>query len=274
MYRRDRSLEFTASNWVNGKVDTPTLKWRWRWQNSLSWGGTGIALVLVTLATLRVSWDFAELRQVEQSLTRVERSLERDNLAAVGASIQQAAQLQTQLTASAAQQALERRLASSWGEIGLKLQSAIPIERASQYIEAQEYARARQLADTVNWLAEHIPDNAYAGDFTQLATDANLRFFEDVDGHIAMRQFRATLDNRNARTLALQIRSDYPGIYAENLELFQSRARQKYNNGLALLASGDLDGARESFAVAVALAPAEIDYQRRLDEVNQRLNSR
>lgn len=254
-------------------MDTSSPKWRFRQHQYVQLGFTGLAIALSVAAALRVFWDFAELRQVEQSLTRVERSLERDDLAAVGAAIQQAAQLQTQLTAKSARQALERRLVSSWSEISLKLQSAVPIERASQHIEAREYARARQLAETVSWLATNIPVDAYAGDSTQLAADANLRFFENMDGHIAMRQFRATLDNRNARTLALQIRRDYPGIYAENLELFQSRARQKYNNGLALLASGDLDGARQSFRVAIALAPAELDYQRRLEEVNQRLNA-
>ncbi|MEO1132457.1 MAG: hypothetical protein AAFX40_07085, partial [Cyanobacteria bacterium J06639_1] len=121
--------------------------WRGNRMRAIRIVTAGAAIALSVAAALRVFWDFAELQQVEQSLARVERSLARDDLTPVGTAIQQAAELQTHLTSGAAQQALDRRLVSSWREIGLKIQSAVPIERATQYIEAREYARARQLAE-------------------------------------------------------------------------------------------------------------------------------
>ncbi|MGK7908360.1 MAG: hypothetical protein AB4040_14215 [Synechococcus sp.] len=231
------------------------------------------ALTVTLLAAARVAGDFAELRRVNTIVQQLDDALTAEDLTPVGDALQEAESLRNQLRSSAAEQALDVRLKEEGKELALDLQSAVPVDLARQFIENREYARARSLGQTVKWLVNYLSATLDSQEAIQLQRDSNLQFFEDIEGWIALRQFRASADNFTSKREAERIRRDYPNIYAEFVEVFQERAVLKYNNGLRLLASGDLQGAAQSFEVAVTLNPSQLEYQDRLAEVRTLLDA-
>ncbi|WP_017326160.1 hypothetical protein [Synechococcus sp. PCC 7336] len=232
------------------------------------------AIALSIGATVRVALDFAELRQVDAVVRRLDTALTGDDLTPIGDALRQANQLRDRLTSQAAKQTLGVQLAQEQRELAFELQSAVPIDAAKQFIEERQYARARRLGQTVQWLANYLSTALEADEAVQLQLDSssNLRFFEEIEGWIALRRFRASPGNRTSELEAQFIRANYPAIYAENIEVFQGRAQQKFTNGLRLLESGDLQGALQSLEVAVLLDPSQPEYRQRYEELKDRLN--
>lgn len=239
------------------------MKVRWQLLVTLS------AIALTGWGTIQVIWDFAELQQVQAANAEVEMALKSDDLTPIGTVLLETEALQARLRATAAEQALTNQLQEHWRAVSLLVQSAVPVDQATTFIEERQYARARELAETMSWLVANAPPEISTRE--NLARDASLRFFEDIEGHILLRQFRATLDNRSLVSLAEQIRLEYPNLYADSLELFLSRAEQKYRNGVALEASGDLEGARQSYEVASRLVPSDDQYATSLEALEQTL---
>ena len=233
----------------------------------------GVAIALSVGASVRVAIDFAELRQAHAVVQRLDTALTEDDLTPIGDALWQANQLRDRLTSPAARQALEMRLARGQRELGIELQSAVPIDVAKQFIEDRQYARARRLAQTVQWLADYLATVLEADEAAQLQLDSNsnLRFFAEIEGWIALRRFRASPDNRSSELEARLIRANYPAIYAENIEIFRERAQQKFTNGLRLFEGGDLQGALQSFSVAAYLDPSQPEYRQRRDAVESQL---
>ncbi len=226
---------------------------------------TTLALLLTGGAALQVLWDFAELQQVQAADAAVSAALDSDDLTPIGAVLADSESLDDRLRTPVARQALANHSQRHWQEVALLLHSAVPLDQATVFIEERQYARARQLAETVRWLVETIPLGS--DDRIAFGQDANLRYFEDIEGYILLRQFRAALDNRSLISLAEQLRDRYPSLYANNLEVFLNRAEQKYRNGVALEASGDREGARQSYAVATHLVPTNAQYAQSLAQV-------
>ncbi|NJK72444.1 MAG: hypothetical protein HC926_03745 [Synechococcaceae cyanobacterium SM2_3_60] len=231
---------------------------------------TTLALVLTGGAVVQVLWDLAELQQVQAADADVVAALASDDLTPIGAVLVDVEGLDNRLRTPVARRALANRLQGHWQEVAFLLHSAVPLDQATLFIEERQYARARQLAETVRWLVENIP--LQSNDRLAFDRDANLRYFEEIEGHILLRQFRATLDNRSLISLTEQLRDSYPSLYANNLEVFLNRAEQKYRNGIALEASGDREGARQSYAVATHLVPTNDQYAQSLALVEQALN--
>ena len=147
------------------------------------------------------------------------------------------------------------------------------MDLARQFIEDREYARARSLGQTVRGLVDYLSSTLTSPEVAQLKQDGNLQAFDDIEGWIALRRFRASVDNFTSKREAERIRREYPNIYAEFSEVFHERALLKYNNGLRLLNSGDLRGAAQSFEVAVTLHPSQTEYRERLEAVNTLLGA-
>ena len=248
-----------------------------RWKLKPTQAGTvaltaGAAFVTL-LAVVRVGQDFSELRRVNAIMQRLDSALSGDDITPAGNALREAEELREQLQSSAAEQALNVRLEEEGKELAFELQSAVPMDLARQFIEDREYARARNLGQTVKWLVDYLSSALDEDDAAQLQKESNLQFFDDIEGWIALRRFRASADNFTSKREAVRIQRDYPSIYAEFIEVFQERALLKYNNGLRLLESGDLQGAAQSFEVAVALIPSQPDYRARLEEVRTLLDA-
>ncbi len=238
--------------------------------NRTALGATVLTLGLTGAAVIQVLWDFTELQQVQAADAAVAAALTSNDLTPIGAMLVDSEALAERLRTPAARQALANQLQDHWQAVAFLLQSAVPLDQAMAFIEARQYARARQLAETVRWLIETIPPEMV--DRLALNRDANLRYFEEIEGHILLRQFRATLDNRSLVSLAEQLRTRYPSLYANSLQVLLERAEQKYRNGVALEASGDLEGARQSYSVATRLVPTNDQYAQSLRLVEQALN--
>ena len=246
---------------------------QWMQPRNLSAGLlTLVAIGLSAVAVLRVATDFAELRRVDAVVQQLETALTGEDLTSVGDALQMANSMNEQLTSQAAKRALELWLDRERVELAVDLESEVPIDVAKQFIEARQYSRARRLAETVEWLTAYLSETLDESDRARLQLDTNLSFFRDIEGWIALRRFRASPDNRSSRVETELIRSRYPAIYAEHIELFQERARQKFTNGLRLLEGGDLQGALESFEVAVLLDPSETDYREQFELLKSRLD--
>ncbi|MEM9537479.1 MAG: hypothetical protein AAGA40_17615 [Cyanobacteria bacterium P01_E01_bin.45] len=231
------------------------------------------AVLVTLLAVVRVGQDLSELQRVNAIMQRLDSALNGDDITPAGDALREAEELREQLRSPAAEQALNVRLEEEGKELAFELQSAVPMDLARQFIEDREYARARNLGQTVRWLVDYLASALDEEDAAQLQKDSNLQFFDDIEGWIALRRFRASADNFTSKREAVRIQRDYPSIYAEFIEVFQERALLKYNNGLRLLESGDLQGAAQSFEVAVAIIPSQPDYRARLEDVRTLLDA-
>ncbi|MEM9568625.1 MAG: hypothetical protein AAF974_09995 [Cyanobacteria bacterium P01_E01_bin.34] len=231
------------------------------------------AVVVTLLAVAQVGRDFSELRRVNAIMQQLDSALNGDDITPAGNALREAEELREQLRSPAAEQALNVRLEEEGKELAFELQSAVSMDLARQFIEDREYARARNLGQTVRWLVDYLASALDEEDAAQLQKESNLQFFDDIEGWIALRRFRASADNFTSKREAVRIQRDYPSIYAEFIEVFQERALLKYNNGLRLLESGDLQGAAQSFEVAVEIIPSQPDYRARLEEVRTLLDA-
>ena len=228
---------------------------------------------ITALAIDRVACDFSELRQVNAIVQRLDTALTGKDLTPVSHALRKAEALREQLRSPAAEQALKARLVEEGRELAFELQSGELVDLARQFIEDREYARARSLGQTVRGLVDYLSSTLDSPEVAQLQQDSNLQAFDDIEGWIALRRFRASADNFTSKREAERIRRDYPNIYAEFSEVFHERALLKYNNGLRLLNSGDLRGAAQSFEVAVTLHPSQTEYLERLEEVSTLLGA-
>ena len=248
-----------------------------RWEPAPQAAGTLLltlgACAITALAIERVASDFAELRRVNTIVQRLDIALTGEDLTPVGNALREAEALREKLQSPAAEQALDARLAEQGRELAFKLQSGVLVDLARQFIENREYARARSLGQTVRGLVDYLSSTLSSTEVERLQEDSNLQSFDDIEGWIALRRFRASADNFTSKREAERIRRDYPNIHSEYIEVFHERALLKYNNGLRLLNSGDLRGAAQSFEVAVTLHPSQREYRDRLEEVTRLLGA-
>ena len=248
-----------------------------RWKPTPQAAGTLLltlgACAITALAIDRVASDFAELRRVNAIVQRLDTALTGEELTPVGNALREAEALREKLRSPTAEKALDARLAEQGRELAFKLQSGVLVDLARQFIENREYARARSLGQTVRGLVDYLSSTLSSTEVERLQEDSNLQSFDDIEGWIALRRFRASADNFTSKREAERIRRDYPNIYSEYIEVFHDRALLKYNNGLRLLNSGDLRGAAQSFEVAVTLHPSQREYRDRLEDVRRLLGA-